>query len=439
MNKCLIVGGGFAGLTAATYLAHKNISVELIEASPRLGGRAYSFLDRQNYTILDNGQHIMMGCYRETMQFLKMISANDKLTFQKNLNITFLRSGFEQIPLKASRFCYPFNLLFALLNYKALSFSERFKAIGLVMKLRTVDEKLLSSLTIREWLRKENQTENTIRTLWEIIAIGSLNSSIHRASAKVFVDVLREMFLTGNFASTIIYPKYGLSETYCEPAKSYIEKHSGTISNSEIVKEFVIEDDKIVEVVTNKRRIKDFKVVISAVPNYSVEKLLSADQINFNNNLVSSSILSIHIWLKKNNLKKDFYGLIDSHIHWVFNKRTHLTLVVSDADYLINKSKKTLFELVTKELERFFGIKKNDIVDYRIIKERRATFIPSNKTMNNRPGARTNIQNLILAGDWTDTGLPATIEGAVKSGRIAAEEVCKILACFYNPHRKRKS
>ena len=136
-----------------------------------------------------------------------------------------------------------------------------------------------------------------------------------------------------------------------------------------------------------------------------------------------SSILNIHIWLKENNFPAGFFGLINSPLHWVFNKGTHLNIVISDADELVNKSDEELIEMLKTELHKFFLLDSVLISNYQIIKEKRATFIPSNDIIDKRPSQKTHINNLILAGDWVDTGLPSTIESAVKSGRNAANIV----------------
>ena len=127
--------------------------------------------------------------------------------------------------------------------------------------------------------------------------------------------------------------------------------------------------------------------------------------------------------MKENNLNEKFYGLLDSTLHWIFVKEKHINIVISDANYLADKSKEDIYDLVEEELLQFTAITRSDILKYKIIKEKRATFIPTIKTLNMRPDCKTSIKNLFLAGDWTNTGLPSTIESAVKSGRIAADSI----------------
>jgi protoporphyrinogen oxidase len=193
------------------------------------------------------------------------------------------------------------------------------------------------------------------------------------------------------------------------------------VITGEQVDKIWIEGNTIKAIQTNSRIIKDFKYVISAVPFYSLSRILQNRKVIPDPNFQYSSILNIHIWLKENNIDKTFYGLINSGIHWVFNHGSHLTIIRSDADELMETSKEEIYEFVKRELFKYLNIEENNISGYTIIKEKRATFIPSNDILFKRPGVETKLSNLFLAGDWIDTGLPSTIESAVKSGRMVAD------------------
>jgi thioredoxin reductase len=150
-------------------------------------------------------------------------------------------------------------------------------------------------------------------------------------------------------------------------------------------------------------------------------RLVPESNLNFEH----SAILTIHIWLKENKLDEDFYGLIDSPVHWIFNHNDHITLVSSDANDLIDKPKEELFEIAAAELKKYTGIEKDEIKSYKVIKEKRSTFVPDNENLDRRPNTKTGIKNFFLAGDWVNTGLPSTIESAAKSGRMAAIEIMR--------------
>jgi len=421
MRSCIIIGGGIAGLASAAFLTKQKIKVTLFESSPKLGGRAYSFTDKKSNDIVDNGQHILMGCYSDTINFLKLIGADKNFIYQKRLKINFLKPGNELVSLKSISSLYPFNLLLALLKFNAISYKERLSIINFILKLPFLSHQKLITKSVRDWLIQSYQSEDTISTLWEVIAIGALNTNIDRASALMFREILIKIFFNGNFASTIILPKYGLSESYIENAKIFIEVNGGNINLSSPVKELVISDDRLTEVKTTEESYRNFDYVLSAIPYNTLTAiypdLFNDEKIEFE----YSTILNVHIWLKSNPLKDDFYGLISSPVHWIFNKKSRINLVISDADYLNDKSSEEIYNMCVDELIKYTEIKESDILDYKVLKEKRATFIPSNKIIYSRPSSKTKISNLFLAGDWTDTGLPSTIESAVKSGRIAAE------------------
>lgn len=426
MKKCLVIGGGFAGLSASVHLSNTGYNVELIEASPKLGGRAYSFIDKRTSTLIDNGQHIMMGCYKETLGFLSLIDASNKVEVQKKLFVNFIKPNFEHHHLKASSLPFPFDLQSAILSYSAISIWERLSVLRFFLRLPFFSQRDLSKMSVDDLLIKENQNENVKKAFWEILCVGAMNTNLNIASAKVFIDILKEIFLKGSYGSKIILPKIGLSEMFCEPAEQFIKKKGGRIFLSERVEAIEFEKNRAIEVRTDQRRITDFDFVVCAIPFYAAQKILPF--LNFGDfNPQYSSILNVHVWLaeakNENRLGKNFYALIGSKLHWVFSHDSHLTCVMSDADYLMSLSDDEILNMITAELERYMNIKKNDIKDHFIIKEKRATFVPSNEILNNRPNTETEVKNLFLAGDWVNTGLPSTIESAVKSGRVVADAV----------------
>jgi hydroxysqualene dehydroxylase len=427
MKKCIIIGGGLSGLSTAVFLANKGFKIELLEASPKLGGRTYSFKDQKTSDVVDNGQHILMGCYYDTLDFIRLINAHDNFTFQTRLNVLFIKENYNLFPLKSKNFFYPFNLLTGLLNYKAISFNERLKLLKFFAKLYFYPDNLLSKITIQQWLVLENQDKNIVKSFWEILAVGALNTNIKNASAKVFSDILKRIFFRGSRASVIILPKTGLTEAFCENSKEFIESRKGTISTLETVDELKISGEKVLSIKTNKREITDFNYVISTVPYFNLKNIINSDNLFSNDlNFEYSTIIGIHLWLKENKLEEEFYGLIDSSIHWVFNHGSHLTLVISDANELAEIPKEDLFKMAAGELKKYFNISGEEISSYKIIKEKRSTFVPSNEILNKRPNSQTPYNNFFIAGDWTNTGLPSTIESAVKSGKIAANLIFKL-------------
>ena len=420
-KKVLVIGGGLAGLSSAAYLSKNNFKVKLLESSPKLGGRTYSFLDKETNTILDNGQHILMGCYSETLNFISLIGAVKNLDIQKSLSVNFVKEGYNIFKLKSLPFFYPFDLLIAALKYKAINFPERLRLLKVFIKLPFYSVHKLGSMNVKDWLEKENQSINIQNAFWKILTVGALNTSLEKASAKIFVDILRQIFANGKNAATIILPKFGLTESFCKDAEEFIIKNSGEIHLSETVSKLIIIEDSVTEIHTSNKIYKDFDFVVSAIPAFALSRILEdKDQINIPE-FIYSTILNIHLWLKDNSFPTGFFGLINSPLHWVFNKGTHLNIVISDAEEHAGKSDEELIEMCKVEMKKLFLLKPETISNYKIIKEKRATFIPSNDILDKRPQQKTNIKNLIIAGDWVDTGLPSTIESAVKSGRVATD------------------
>jgi len=422
-KKVIVIGGGFAGLSAAAYLVKNNFKVTLLEASPKTGGRAYSFAYKETNTIIDNGQHILMGCYYETLKFLELIGAGANFHFQKKLEVNFIKENFKLVPLKAISIFYPFNLLIGLLNFKAVSFSQRLSLLKVLAKLPFSNPGKYYKINIRQWLESENQSPEVLESFWKILAVGALNTSIEKASAGIFIEILKKIFLNGNKAASIILPKYGLSESYCKNAEEFIKSRGSKLIFSEPVTSLMLKDGKICDVITSRNIYNNFDFVISAIPAYSLSKILDENFELKIPDFTYSSILNIHLWHNGKSLPSGFFGLINSPLHWVFNKGSHLNIVISDADEFRFKGDEEIIAMVKVELKKFFHLQPELITNYKIIKEKRATFISSDNILHNRPSQKTAIKNLILAGDWVDTGLPSTIESAVKSGRIAAEMI----------------
>lgn len=426
MSKVVIIGGGFAGLSAAVYLSRAGHKVKLFESSPKPGGRAYSFTDKLTGDVIDNGQHIMMGCYKETLAFLKLIDST-YISIQDKLKVVFLHRTKGEVSLIAKTAKYPLNLLTGILGFKALSVTERFNVLKLFIELK-FSEHNNTSLSVRDWLIMKGQTENSIQALWEIICIGALNSDSKIASAAVFSKILKVIFLSDASSASIVIPASGLSEMYCNHAVNYIKSHGGEVYLSSRVEKIGVQFGKACSVLVNNQQYSDFDFIISSVPYYSVNNMFE-HPIFRKDYFVSSSILSVHIWPDENPFKEQFYGLIDSPVHWIFNHNSYITIVISSADKYIPLEKEEILKIVLREINSFFPeFQTGKIRHYRVIKEKRATFIPDHTVLDKRPGPATEIENFYLAGDWTDTGLPATIEGAVISGKIAAGKVISAAA-----------
>ncbi|MDZ7765484.1 MAG: FAD-dependent oxidoreductase [Melioribacteraceae bacterium] len=319
---------------------------------------------------------------------------------------------------------YPFNILTALKDYDALSKSEKASVVKLFLKIAVCNPKHHKEISSKEFLEKNHQTQNSINALWEIIHVGTMNCKMEESSAAIFIRVLKEIFFTVNDSTKIILPKVGLSEMYCDRSAEFLEGKGAEISLSEkLIKiEFSDESGKAKALTTSKNRYTEFDYLVLAIPPDQLQRILPETE-KFNlPHYEFSPILNIHLWLSENQFNERFYGLINSKIHWLFNKGKHITLVTSAADEFIPMSNEEILELVFKELSEYFEeFKSGYVMDHLIIKEKRATFKPTIENSVARQSLNSNYNNILLAGDWTNTGLPATIESAVKSGEAASD------------------
>lgn len=423
MKKVLIIGGGLSGLAAASYLSQNKFDVTLIESTHKLGGKTFSFLANQPKTEIDNGQHILLGCYSNTLNFLKLISAIDKVSIQRKFELHFLSQKLQISTLTSKNYFYPFNLLLALFSFDLFNLRDKYSLLKLLLKIKFINSDSLINLSVKDWLIQENQSKKANSLFWEIICVGALNTSTELASAKIFCDILKTIFWTNSEAYKIILPKNSLNETFINPAEDFLIRNKVKISKSEKCEKIVIANHRVEKIITNKREISEYDYYLLSIPFYALKSLgiLNTEKMN----IQYSPILNLYIWLKKNPLNKPFYALEDSIIHWIFNKDDFINITISNSVSLISKSKSEVENLIITELEKFVPNISKEIINIVLIKEKRATFIPSNEVLDKRLNSKTNIHNLFLAGDWTNTKLPSTIEGAIKSGRIAAEEIIK--------------
>ena len=442
--EIIIIGGGVAGLSAAVDLCSMGRKILLLEQKPHLGGRTYSFVDKTTGEPVDNGQHLLMGCYKETRRYLDIIGSSHLARLQRNLRIDFLhpRNGFAALqcpPLPA-----PFNVLVGLMRLSTLPVLHRLRLLRMGIELISSSiqkERELAGLTVDEWLSKAGQTAENRKYLWDIIAVGTLNDDPKTVSALLFYRVLKAAFLGSRTNSSMLVPRVGLSELLVDPARRYVEDHGGEIRIGYGVDRLEIGGNEVHTVIAQGKKIPA-SIVISSVPYHALPPLFPGrpDKDSFLSTLSefdSSPIITLHLWLDRKLIDQEFVALLDCRIQWIFNKtrilrgendtkRQYLSLVISGAGELVEWSKERLLDLAMKELrETIPAARGAKIVHSLVIKEKRATFSPRPHVERLRPGARTPLRNFFLAGDWTDTGYPATIEGAILSGRRAAEEADK--------------
>jgi squalene-associated FAD-dependent desaturase len=441
----IIVGGGLAGLSAAVDLSSRGISVLVLEQRPHLGGRTYSFVDETTGDVVDNGQHLMMGCYHATRWLLSTVGSDHLATLQPNLHIDFLHPVRGRSSLHCPRIPAPLHLLAGLLNLKNLSVSDRLRLLKVGLEIRKDPAKIeprIASLTVHQWLDQLGQSDENKKYLWDVIAIGSLNDDPKEVSALLFYRVLRSAFLGSRENSSLLVPRAGLSDLFVNPCVDFIRSRGGEVKVSCGVDESLFEGNRLRAVRSSDGQVREARAFVSAIPWYAASPLFSGaagrQGLNVNGHLQSSPIVTINLWFDRVVMEQDFVALLDSRVHWVFNKskiygsstptRQYLSLVISGAASLMSVDSGDIIKAALNDLSAAFpAVRIAGLVHSLVVKEKRATFSPRPDAESHRPSSTTQFENLFLAGDWTDTGYPATIEGAVLSGRKAAEGVATLV------------
>ncbi len=418
-----------AGLTAAAYLSEKNIKVTLLESSPKLGGRASSFFYKPENMFVDNGQHILMGCYENTLSFIKIIGSQNELEKTNVSEIPFIDSNGKIHSLSAKKGFYPVNLLTAISNFTLLSKPERRKLISFLLKLKFSKCKKNKYANAVKLLQKNGQSEDAIDKFWKLIIASVFNCEGEKISAEVFINVIKIVFFSGKGSLDIILPKNSLAELFSIPAKNFIEKKNGIILQKERVIKIKTGKDRITEVVTVKKAFSDFDYVISALPYENLINILPEKYASeFNFRFEFSPILSAHLFLENYHQKKKYFGFVKSPIDWIFNKNNVISVVKSNSFEFAKMSINDIKRIIIKELDaKIDGFDENMLKTVKIIKERKATFTNTPETEEFRRKFGLKLNNLAIAGDWTNTKLPSTMESAVKSGFIAAEKILNLL------------
>jgi hydroxysqualene dehydroxylase len=448
-HDVVIIGGGFAGLSAGVALAERGFRVALLEGKPALGGRAYSFPDTESGDLVDNGQHVLMGCYHQTLDFLTKIGTRDRLLVQRNLEIEMLDGPGRPARLRTASLPGPFHITAGLMRYHHLTVAERLGVVRAgvrMMYMRRFARARLRQMTVAEFMDVTGQRAQARRTFWYPLTIATLNEQPELASAALLAEVMKRAFFSRRNDSAFLYSKVGLSELYCSAAREFIEQRDGVVACRAIVDRLEMGGDNMVSAV----QLRDGASLqasnfITAVPPAQLLRLLPeamADSRPFSriNTLKSSPIICVHVWLDREVTSSAFVGFAGTTTQWLFNKRRifseyaarhsgYLSFVISGARELVELPNDDLLKMVMNDLSAMIPqAKEAQMVKALVLKEKHATFAPDPASDAVRPSAHTDVPNLFLAGDWIQTGLPATIESAVIAGRSAAAAVAARVA-----------
>lgn len=432
MTRVVVVGGGLAGITAALDCTDAGASVTLLEAKPRLGGLTYSM--RRGELEVDNGQHVFLRCCTAYRALLDRLGVADQTVLQERLDIPVLSTrDTRPARLRRVRLPAPWHLAPALLGYRLLSPSAKVRAARAVFALRNLrrTDPAADRRSFGDWLRAHGQDAAAIEALWDLIGTATLNARADGASLALAAMVFQVGLLEDAGAADIGWSQVPLGRLHGDAARARLAAVGVTVQTGTRVTDL----DRVGADWLVRSRTAQYPadVVILAAPPAAAEALLPSGALTatggWSAQLGSAAIVNIHIVLRERVLTEPFVAVVGSPVQWVFDRTEsaglargqYLALSVSAADEYIDLPVARLREVFLPELARVLpGLDRDQVVDFFVTRERAATFRPAPGQAGLRPGPRTAKTGLVLAGAWTDTGWPATMEGAVRSGHAAA-------------------
>ena len=442
IRTVVVIGGGIAGLAAAVRLIQLGMAPIVLEKRPFLGGRAFSFTDADTGVEIDNGQHVFVGACDQFRQFISDIGAHDQVTLEKRMGLPVLKSG-RLSWLRARKLPGSLANLSALLAYRHVGLTGKLLILWGFLSIRPTRlgrNSVHDQVTFENWLRDHGQNDETIRNFWNLIILPALNDDISVVSAHTGIMLFKVALLGPQRNPAMGIPRVGLSTLTGDNAHEFIELHGGEIRTGVDVASLKIDGARITGVLTTDGEPIDADAVISTVPAAAMAALLPGgsgsrdrpdDFFTPAESIKTAPIVAVHIWYDRAVLQNKYLAVLDSPLQWVFNDTElksrddgggqHIVISLSGAWEWQDRSKRELREIFTAEMARVFpeaqGAK---ILRFTIVKTPEATFRSVPGSQKARLSQRTPLPGFYLAGDWTDTGWPSTMESAVRSGNLAA-------------------
>lgn len=440
-REAIIAGGGLAGLASAIQLDELGYHVTLVEKKSILGGRTYSFTDRITGLTVDNGQHLMVGAYHETIKFLEKIGAKHKIAFESPTTVPLLNENQEKNCFTLKNKKSPWQLLQAVMGFKGFSLADKlgfYPVARELFKIKTGKKKLPTDLTVENWLKHLKQSSQSRKNFWDILTLATLNDEPSITSADGLATVLLKSYWGSAQDGLAIFPKVGLSELFANPAETYLQYRGHDIKKGIGLKN--------VRVMEGKVRCFEFSdgsqikadLFISALPFQALLKTLPPSLLETHSHLrpiqdfTTSPILSVNLFFEKRFMDEKLVGSAQTKIHWFFCKDhivktkgplSHVVGVISGAYDFRNWNKEEIVSLAKKDLAQIYPQSSQiKLVHALVNKEHNAT-LSSRIGVNAQRPPQKILENFYIVGDWTQTGLPATIESAIVSAKLMAESL----------------
>jgi squalene-associated FAD-dependent desaturase len=442
----IVIGGGLAGLSAGVALADAGWRVRLFEQRPYLGGRATSYA-LPNGEHVDNCQHVTLGCCTNLEDFYRRVGAEDKIKFFDRL--FFLAPDGRTGEMSTGFLPAPLHMTGSFLSFAPLSLEDKLsiaRALAAILFAggRPADAYSPEPVSMLAWLRRHRQTRGAIDRFWRVVLVSALDEELDRTDARFGIDVFWKAFLSNRTGYRIGVPSVPLAELY-EGCRLAIERKGGEVVLRSPARGLRLVDGALASAVFDGGREESAEAFVLAVTHDRLREMLPPEIRAANPGLARldaievSPITGVHFWFDRRVTDEPFITLLDTETQWIFNKTAlygragapeadgqYLQLVISASYGLLRKSREEVVELCLGELRRALPrARAAQLVKATVIKEAAATFSPRPGIDALRPPQETRTPGLFLAGDWTSTGWPATMEGAVRSGYLAAEAVLR--------------
>ncbi len=432
----VIIGAGWAGLAAAVRLTEQGHKISLFESAKQAGGRArtVSF----NKLAVDNGQHLLIGAYTECLGLMETVGINTSTSLKRlPLLLTVIDKNNSTLRLKAPALPAPLHLLYALFTAKGLKFRDRMAAINFGLYLKKNNYQLEQDISVEALFQRTGQTKILVRQLWEPLCLSTMNTPIKDASANIFMNVFKDAFTNKRKDADLLVPTVDLSKLFPNAAIKYIEAHGGKVYLKSRIENIEINNNQITSVTAKinntEETFKTSSIIIATAPQ-NIKKLITNHSAldSINKKIVQFNyepIVTVYLqYSKDTQLTQAMLGLSSTLSQWAFDRGTFcnqnglISVVISCNGPHMALDDDTLAQTIHDEIAMLFTTKPSLIMSF-VIREKRATFACTVNINDIRPQNETSIKGLFLAGDYTDTGYPATLEGAVRSG-IAAAKHC---------------
>jgi zeta-carotene desaturase len=450
LKSVIVIGGGLAGLAAGVSLAEAGWRVRLFEQRPFLGGRATSYVLPDGEHV-DNCQHVTLGCCTNLEDFYRRVGAGNKIKFFERL--VFVDPLGRRGEIVAGVLPAPFHMAGSFAGFPLLTLWDKVSIARAMLDIlesqgRPADLEGDGDISMLQWLWGRNQTRGAIERFWRVVLVSALDEELDRADARFGVEVFWKAFLSNSAGYRMGVPIVPLANLY-DGCKAEIERRGGEVTLRAPVRGLKIESGQIAGVRFDEEREEHADAYIFAVPHIALAELLpesvkQGDTALANLSKINvSPITGVHFWFDRHVMTEPFVTLLDTTTQWIFNKTElyggsdgtgknkssgqYLQLVISASHDLLQKPRQEIIDQCLGEVWQALPVAREAKLEKAtVIKEAAATFSPAPGVDRFRPKQETAVRGLFLAGDWTNTGWPATMEGAVRSGYLAAEAVLRV-------------